>query len=224
VILIDSCSGNHKPRPEMARYEMLNTRYLDNLKTAGVQSEEIDFVLCAQLHVDHVGWDTQIENGRWVPTFRTAKQYHVTLGARLLVRESARPFHHAEFKKCLQRQLPVVENDLTIMFDNGYSLDDCLTVVPARGHTPGHVRIDLRSKEQSAVFCGDVLHNPVQVPLWHWNTVICDNPTQAKQSRHDVLSLCAESGALLMPMHFGQPHAALIKSKYGTFSVDFNNR
>jgi glyoxylase-like metal-dependent hydrolase (beta-lactamase superfamily II) len=73
VILIDSCSGNHKPRPEMARYDMLNTRYLDTLKTAGAQPEEIDFVLCTHLHVDHVGWDTQIDNGRWVPTFRNAK-------------------------------------------------------------------------------------------------------------------------------------------------------
>ena len=113
---------------------------------------------------------------------------------------------------------------MTIMFDNGYSLDDCLTVVPAPGHTPGHVRIDLRSKDQSRVFYGDILHNPVQVPLWHWNTVFFDNPTQAKQSHHDVLSLCAESGALLMPMYFGQPHAARVKSKYGTFSVDFNYR
>ena len=111
---------------------------------------------------------------------------------------------------------------MTIMFDNGYSLDDYLTVVHAPGHTPGHVRIDLRSKEQSTVFCGDILHNQVQVPRWHWNTVFFDNPTQAKQSRHDVLSLCAESGALLMPMHFGQPHAARVKSKYGTFSVNLN--
>ena len=75
---------------------------------------------------------------------------------------------------------PVVENGMTTMFDNSYSLGDCLTVVPAPGHTPGHVRIDLRSKEQSAVFCCDVLHNPVQVPLCHWNTVFCDNLTQAK--------------------------------------------
>jgi glyoxylase-like metal-dependent hydrolase (beta-lactamase superfamily II) len=111
---------------------------------------------------------------------------------------------------------------MAVMFDNGYSLDDCLTVLPAPGHTPGHVRFDLRSRGRLAVFCGDVLHNPIQVPLPHWNTVFCDNPAQAEQSRYEVLSHCAESGALLMPMHFGQPHIAHIKSKNGTFSVNFN--
>jgi hypothetical protein len=29
TILIDSCSGNHKPRPGMPRFDMLNTKYLD---------------------------------------------------------------------------------------------------------------------------------------------------------------------------------------------------
>jgi glyoxylase-like metal-dependent hydrolase (beta-lactamase superfamily II) len=64
VILINPYSGSHKPRPKIAQYDMLNTRYLDNLKTAGVQPEEIDFVLCTHLHVDHTGRNMQIENGR----------------------------------------------------------------------------------------------------------------------------------------------------------------
>ncbi|MSP31449.1 MAG: MBL fold metallo-hydrolase [Pseudolabrys sp.] len=222
VVLIDSCSGNHKPRPEMARYDMLNTSYLENLKAAGVQPEEIDFVLCTHLHVDHVGWNTRLENGRWVPTFRNAKHVMSRVEHDFWCAKARDPATQQTLKNVYNDSvLPVVENGMAVMFDNGYSLDDCLTIVPAPGHTPGHVRIDLRSKEQSAIFCGDVLHNPVQVPLWHWNTVFCDNPTQAKQSRHDVLSLCAESGALLMPMHFGQPHAARVKSKNSTFVVDF---
>ena len=73
TVLIDSCSGNHKPRPGMPRFDMLNTKYLDRLREAGVEPEEIDFVMCTHLHVDHVGWNTKLENGKWVPTFPKAK-------------------------------------------------------------------------------------------------------------------------------------------------------
>ena len=73
TVLVDACSGNHKPRPGMPRFDMLNSKYLDRLREAGVQPEEIDFVMCTHLHVDHVGWNTQRENGKWVPTFPNAK-------------------------------------------------------------------------------------------------------------------------------------------------------
>ena len=29
--------------------------------------------MCTHLHVDHVGWNTRLENGRWVPTFPNAR-------------------------------------------------------------------------------------------------------------------------------------------------------
>ena len=73
TILVDACSGNHKPRPGMPRFDMLNSKYLERLREAGVEPEEIDFVMCTHLHVDHVGWNTRLENGKWVPTFPNAK-------------------------------------------------------------------------------------------------------------------------------------------------------
>jgi len=30
-------------------------------------------VLCTHLHVDHVGWNTRLVNGKWVPTFPNAR-------------------------------------------------------------------------------------------------------------------------------------------------------
>jgi glyoxylase-like metal-dependent hydrolase (beta-lactamase superfamily II) len=35
------------------------------LKAAGFAVEDIDFVMCTHLHVDHVGWNTRLEGGRW---------------------------------------------------------------------------------------------------------------------------------------------------------------
>ena len=34
---------------------------------------EIDTVMCTHLHVDHVGWNTSLVDGAWVPTFPNAR-------------------------------------------------------------------------------------------------------------------------------------------------------
>ena len=47
--------------------------YMRALKAAGFSVGDIDYVMCTHLHVDHVGWNTRLENGRWVPTFPKAR-------------------------------------------------------------------------------------------------------------------------------------------------------
>ena len=74
TILIDSCIGNHKPRAEFPFWDQMNSdRYEKNLAAAGVGFADIDFVMCTHMHVDHIGWNTRLENGRWVTTFPNAK-------------------------------------------------------------------------------------------------------------------------------------------------------
>ncbi len=222
LVLIDCCSGNHKPRPGMARYDMLNTAYLDRLKASGATPEDIDYVMCTHLHVDHVGWNTRLASGRWVPTFPNAK-YIFSRQEHDFWCDMAKEEATQQALKNVYNDsvLPVVETGRAVLFEDTYGLDDCLTVLPAPGHTPGHVRIDLKSQDQSAVFCGDVLHSPLQIVLPHWNSVFCSNPGQAAQTRRDVLSHCAETDALLMPIHFGIPYVAHIRSVTSGFEMDF---
>jgi glyoxylase-like metal-dependent hydrolase (beta-lactamase superfamily II) len=73
TILVDTCSGNDKERPHKLRYHRKNWSYLANLAAAGFMPEDIDYVLCSHLHADHVGWNTRLVGGRWVPTFPNAR-------------------------------------------------------------------------------------------------------------------------------------------------------
>ena len=73
TILVDTCSGNDKERPQKLRYHRKNWPYLANLAAGGFVPEHIDYVLCTHLHADHVGWNTRLVNGRWVPTFPNAR-------------------------------------------------------------------------------------------------------------------------------------------------------
>src|SRR5262249_46285944 len=79
-------------RPQFHRR---NWPWLETLRSAGVAPEDIDVVLCTHLHVDHVGWNTRLENGCWVPTFPNARyliaQREWTIGARLNQRHSRAP-------------------------------------------------------------------------------------------------------------------------------------
>src|SRR5215831_17042435 len=73
-ILIDSCVGNDKPRPARPMWNMMNSdRFEKGLAAAGLTVNDIDYVMCTHLHTDHVGWNTRLENGRWMPTFPKAK-------------------------------------------------------------------------------------------------------------------------------------------------------
>ena len=73
TILIDSCLGNDKERPTRPQFHRMRSNYLADLAAAGVRPEQVDFVMCTHLHWDHVGWNTRLENGSWVPTFPKAR-------------------------------------------------------------------------------------------------------------------------------------------------------
>jgi len=204
TILIDTCVGNHKPRPKRPLWHMMETRYLERLAAAGVRPEEIALVMCTYLHMDHVGWNTRLDNGRWVPTFPNARyvfsraDYEHYLA---LEREPQnRPAVHGAFRDSV---VPVVEAGLADMVSGPRAIDEHLTIEPRPGHTPGTVAIRLDSRGAGAVFCGDILHHGIQVYHPTWNSFACADATLARRSRRAVLEHCAGTGALLMPAHFG---------------------
>lgn len=221
TILVDGCCGNHKERPWMPRFHQLNTRFLENLRATGTEPEAIDFVLCTHLHADHVGWNTRLENGRWVPTFPNARYLFSD-------REDARwnPARNADLEPIRRivyndSVLPVVEAGLAQIVDGEHAVDDMIRLEPAPGHTPGHVVVKLESHDRRGVFCGDVLHNVVQVYEPDWNSAFCEDPGQARQTRRRVLGYCADADALLFPTHFGAPFVAAIRRATEGFRHEF---
>ena len=205
-ILVDTCVGNHKSRPHRPKWHLMETRYLERLKEAGVEPDQIDMVMCTHLHVDHVGWNTRLENGKWVPTFKNAKyvfskadyDHYLALDND----PKTGPVNAGSFRDSV---LPVVEAGLTQMIDGAARLDENLEIDPAPGHTPGTIAIKFESRGEKALFCGDILHHALQVYHPEWNSFACADADMARKSRRAALELCAGSGARLMPCHFGAP-------------------
>ncbi len=207
TILIDSCAGNDKQR-QIPRFHQLNLPFLQRLRAAGVAPEEVDYVLCTHLHADHCGWNTRLENGRWVPTFPNAKyvfskdeQQHWSGPA------GAVGFNAGVYQDSV---LPVIEAGQVELIDGRGEIGAGLLVEPTPGHSIGHVAFRLLSRGQEGVFSGDIMHQPIQIHQPTWNSAFCEDAELARQSRRWVLEHCAEQRALLLPAHFAGRFAGRI--------------
>jgi glyoxylase-like metal-dependent hydrolase (beta-lactamase superfamily II) len=223
-ILLDSCSGNHKERHWWPRFHHLNTPFLERLSAAGAAVEDIDIVLCTHLHADHIGWNTQLKDGRWVPTFPNARYLFSRIE-----NDYWDPRLHAgsveDPGRCIayvDSVLPVVEAGQAQLVDGSHHINDSLLIEPAPGHTPGHILLKmLAGGAGGGVFCGDVIHHPLQIYAPHWNTQFCKDPEQARATRREVLQYCADTSSLLFPTHFGAPHVVSVSARGGSFAAGF---
>ncbi|ODU68755.1 MAG: hypothetical protein ABT05_02540 [Lautropia sp. SCN 66-9] len=221
-ILVDTCCGNHKERPWMPGFHQLNTRYLENLRAQGVEPEDIDVVLCTHLHLDHIGWNTRLENGRWVPTFPNARYL---FSEREDARWNPRRNPATDPNRAMSYDdsvLPVVQaGQAQLLSDGDQPLGSGFRIEPSPGHTPGHILVKLEDEGEKAVFSGDILHHPIQVYQPDWNSFACEAPEVARRTRREVLAYCADEKALLFPAHFAAPHVAAIERTAEGFGVRY---
>ncbi|MBM3555998.1 MAG: MBL fold metallo-hydrolase [Alphaproteobacteria bacterium] len=213
TILVDTCAGNHKTRTQMPGFHKLDTPWLARLAEVGVRPEAVDFVLCTHLHVDHVGWNTRLADGRWVPTFPNARY--------LFSRVEHDHWAKGRDEVYVDSVLPVVEKGQARMIEGSDEIEAGLRIEPAPGHTPGSVILAAESQGSRAIFSGDIMHHPVQVFEPDWNSRFCVDQAQARATRRLVLERCSDSGALLLPAHFGPPHGGRIRRRGDKFAIDF---
>ena len=209
TVIVDTCIGNDKSREGHPNVHMRKTDWLAQLAAGGAAPEEVDFVLCTHLHVDHVGWNTRLVEGRWVSTFPNAK-YLIARTEFDHARIEARERPEADLGGFADSVLPVVEAGQAVMIDTNYAMDDTLWLEPTPGHTPGHVCIRVASRGAAAVISGDAVHHPVQYAEPNWNSGFCIDAEEARSTRRAFLDRYAETGTRVLPAHFATPTVGTI--------------
>jgi len=188
------------------------------LHAAGCDPADVDLVLCTHMHVDHVGWNTRLANGRWVPTFPNATYVFSKEEYAQYLPENLRPESPPPFLNAYQDSvLPVIESGQALIVSGQHEVNEILTVVPSPGHTPGHVSIRAGDGSDAGIFLGDVIHNPVQIADPDLNSAYCEIPLLARQSRRQLLEGAVESNALLVPGHFVVPHVGRVVRNGSSF-------
>ena len=203
-LVVDTCIGNDRPR-EITGGEPLATPFLQQLGEAGWSREGVDAVVCTHLHVDHVGWNTMLENGRWTPTFPKARYL---LGRREY--EFWREHDDAEQQAMLGDSVrPIFEAGLAQLVELDHAISPEIRLTPSTGHTPGHVSVMIESEGERAVITGDMTHHPCQ--LAHPDWVLGDNdPKAAALTRWRLFAEWADQPTLVIGTHFPAPTAGRV--------------
>ncbi len=209
IVLVDSCVGNDKTSGHADWHQRSDSRFMSALTAAGCAPEDVDYVLCTHLHTDHVGWNTKLQDGRWVPTFPNAKY--------LIPDADNVAFSAAPSDSYTESVLPVIEAGQSEMVTPRHQLGDHVTLIPTPGHTPGHVSVLVKSGGAEAIITGDAIHTTAQ--CWHpdWHFKYDTDGDLAAQSRRKLLEDASESGARVLGNHFVLPSVGRVKSNGDAF-------
>ncbi len=210
VILVDSCVGNdktHEALPDWHRRS--STRFEAALQAAGVEFEDVDYVLCTHLHSDHVGWNTRLMDGRWVPTFPKARY--------LMPAEDEAMQRAAQGDMYRESVLPVIEAGQAELVTPGHGLGDHVTLIPTPGHTPGHVSVRVSSGGAEAIITGDAIHTTAQCSHPEWHFRFDADAEQAVTSRRFLLETASERACLVLGSHFSLPSVGRIRTAGDVF-------
>ena len=207
-------------------WNQLNGSFLQDLTEAGFAPESIDTVLCTHLHVDHVGWNTRLVDGHWVPTFQNARYLfarkeweHWSLVAKS---RSQSGYGNGEPDDVVlgDSVRPIIDAGLAELVDTDHRLTEEVWLEPTPGHTPGHVSVRIESDGQWAVITGDLMHHPIQ----------CSEPDRivnfdhdrelARSTRRHFLACCARDRTLVFGTHFAPPTAGHVVAAGETWRFD----
>jgi len=205
-IIVDTCIGNDKDRP-IPEWSRQHWPFLANLGAAGYTRESIDTVVCTHLHVDHVGWNTMLLNGKWVPTFPNA---------RYLIGGTEWDFFSTQdddfFKGPVEDSVrPVIAEGMSELVDDRHRITDDVSLESTAGHTPGHFSVRIASQGAQAVITGDVLHHPILCRYPEWDNKFDCDPARGKRTRREFCERYADSDVLVFGTHFAAPSAGRIR-------------
>lgn len=222
TILIDSCCGNHKNR-SLPEVHQLDTDYLGNLRRAGFAPDQIDIVMCTHLHFDHVGWNTRLENGRWVPTFPKARYVFGKRDFEYFRSNPENELLHGE--AFLDSIVPVMEAGQGELVDEDAvayrEIGDGVWLEPAFGHSPGCCTVNAQANGPPGIFWGDVIHHPVQLIRHDLPFAFDTDAPRAAEVRKRTMERLADSDSMCFPAHFRRSSAGYVKRDGDAFRYEW---
>jgi len=210
TILVDACNGNHKHR-SIPDINQAQSPFIANLAALDLTPDDIDLVLCTHLHFDHVGWNTRLENGRWVPTFANARYLFSRRDFEYFGKQDVEDDNLRAFRDSV---LPVYEAGRAELIDADIAvhreIGNGVWLKPAFGHSPGNFSVLAQAGAERAIFWGDVVHHPVQLVNPGLIMSFDADPQKAREVRLRTLAQAADEALVCFPAHFRDPSAGRV--------------
>jgi len=217
-ILVDSCVGNDKSREARPLWnKKKDWAFQNGLAAAGLTFNDIDFVMCTHLHVDHIGWNTRLENGRWVPTFPKARYLFAKTELDYWLAENAK----AELPQIADSVVPIVEAKACDVITSDYQMNDLVKLIPTPGHTIDHYAVEVGRKGAQAVFTGDLIHSPLQARYPELGMRVDYDSAQGAATRQKFLETYSDTNTVCCFAHFPSPSKGLVKRWGNGFKCEY---
>jgi glyoxylase-like metal-dependent hydrolase (beta-lactamase superfamily II) len=201
--VVDTGLGNDKQGRNVPTWNNRNDPFLEKLTLAGFPPDSIDTVLCTHLHVDHVGWNTKLVGGKWVPTFANARYVFGRSEYEHWRDHSVEPAHAAVFNDSVK---PIMDAGKAELIASDAKLIDEITMIPTPGHSPGHMSIHIQSDGEEGLLTGDVAHHPCQLAHLDWSSTADSDPKQSVVARRELFSRFADTPTLVIGGHYDAGH------------------
>ena len=198
-IVVDTGLGNDKEGRSVPTWNNRQGPFLETLTDAGFPPDSIDTVLCTHLHVDHVGWNTRLVGGQWVPTFANARYVFGKTEYEHWRDHSHEPDKAAVFDDSVK---PIVDAGKAELIPSDHKLCDEISLIPTPGHSPAHMSVLIRSEGEEGLLTGDVAHHPCQMAHLDWSSTADSDPVQSTATRRQLFSRFADRPTLVIGGHY----------------------
>jgi glyoxylase-like metal-dependent hydrolase (beta-lactamase superfamily II) len=198
-IVVDTGLGNDKQGRKVPTWNDRHEPFLETLTAAGFAPESIDTVLCTHLHVDHVGWNTRLVEGQWVPTFANARYIFGRTEYEHWRDHRDESDKEAVFDDSVK---PIVDAGKADLVSSDAGICDEITLIPTPGHSPGHVSLHIKSDGEEGLLTGDVAHHPCQMAHLDWSSTADSDPVQSTKTRRELFGRFADTPTLVIGGHF----------------------
>lgn len=210
TILVDTCVGNHKSRPTRPFWNMMNSdKFEKALAGVGLGVDDIDYVMCTHLHGDHVGWNTRLENGRWVPTFAKARYI---MSDRELAHWTAREKDAPQSVPWITDSvLPIIAAKREQIVKSDFAFSETVKLMPTPGHTIDHFSVLVGRPGGDALITGDMIHSPLQGKYPDLGMLADYDSTQAAHTRRTVFDRLCDAPTIVCATHFPMPSTGRVR-------------
>lgn len=185
-----------------------------NLERVGTPPDAIDTVLLSHIHPDHVGGNIReggepaFPNAEYV-TSRTEAEFWLTDPDLSSLQV---PDHIKEAMVTVaDRQVRPLGDQLK-RIDGRTELAPGVRTIPAPGHTPGHLAVEVSSGEERLLYLVDLLFLPVHVDHPEWYAAFDLEPETVVESRRELFARASEPATLVMAQHFPPPGLGRVRA------------
>jgi glyoxylase-like metal-dependent hydrolase (beta-lactamase superfamily II) len=237
LIVVDTCVGDNKDVPVMEAWSHNQTGFLGRFEKAGFDPASVDYVMYTHMHVDHVGWNTYLDNDTWKATFPNARHLFSRVELDHTAAVSAEPipdlgaagdeserfaarFYQTQVNVYNESIMPLIDAGLADVVDAPCEPLPGLKLVPSPGHTPGHVIVEIESRGENAIIAGDSFHHPCQIAHPEWAALPDSDQDASVDTRRKILPEIADTATLLIGSHFAEPVVGQIVSDGPTYRFD----